>query len=47
MKCAAVMEDKDWGFVGELLVLTQVHHQDVVKFMGKQSTSIDVFSSRS
>ena len=39
-KCAAEMEEEDWGLVAELRVLIQVRHKNVVKFVGKQSTSM-------
>ena len=40
VKCAAETKEDDWGLVAELRVLTQVRHKNVVKFMGKQSTSM-------
>ena len=40
VKCPAATEEEDWRLVVELRVLTQIAHKNVVRFMGKLSTSM-------
>ena len=40
IKRPAETEAEDWSLVAEMRILSQVRHKNVVKFLGKQSTSM-------